>query len=67
MELYLYQNGFSPSENKSTWVKGSWTVRIFSEEIEIYDDLAEYSSAKYIMINKDLEKLKDVLQDAGLV
>lgn len=67
MELYLYQNGFKPSESGEGWVKGTWTVRIFQKEIEIYDDIIDDASGRYIMIEKDLDTLKKVLKDAKLV
>jgi hypothetical protein len=59
IEMYKY----TPGEYFNEWVKGTWTVRFGEEKIEAFDDFSNKAHNKYVVMPKDIESLRMLLDE----
>lgn len=57
MEKYLIDSGFIVGDFPNEFIYGEFTVRLFDNEIEIYDELDENNSNIYWIGEKTWENL----------
>jgi hypothetical protein len=47
--------------NRDTWTRDSWTVRIYGSDIEVFDKIER--SGKYYMENIDFVNIRQIIDD----
>jgi hypothetical protein len=57
----IKERGFQRTGKRDLWVRGSWTIRFFEDDIEIYDSIEE--SGKYLVQNINSVNINLVLAD----
>jgi hypothetical protein len=57
----LTKRGFSKMRNRDTWTKGSWTVRFYENDIEVFDSITE--SGRYLVDTVTRINIESVLDD----
>lgn len=63
LENILKENNFSQQNMPNEWVRDSWTVRFYGNEMEIYESTEPKGHGRYLLTEIDLEILKEVLND----
>jgi len=61
IKMILTKRGFSKLRNRDTWTKGSWTVRFYENDIEIFDSIEK--SGKYLVDTIIRVNIESVLDD----
>jgi hypothetical protein len=59
MEEIFKNFGFQKEKSENIWTKGIWTVRVFGQEIEIFDDPILGGDGRYYL--GDVNDLSDIL------
>ena len=57
MEKYLIESGFIQGEFPNEFTYGSWTIRLFSDLLEVYDGIEQGESGAYWIGEKTWENL----------
>jgi hypothetical protein len=57
----LKARGFLKMNNRDTWTRDSWTVRIYGSDIEVFDKIER--SGKYYMENIDFVNIRQIIDD----
>jgi hypothetical protein len=57
----LTSRGFSKLKSRDTWIRGSWSVRIYKDDIEIYDHPDK--SRKYYLGNINSIDINAILDE----
>lgn len=59
IEMYKY----TPGEYLNEWVKGTFTIRFEEDKIEAFDDFSSKAHSKYVVMPKDIESLRMLLDE----
>lgn len=62
MDDLMKTYGYTINDSQE-WIKRSWTVRIFDNEIEAFDDPTVYKLGRYFKGNLSKIKIKDLLDE----
>lgn len=57
----LTKNGFSKLKNKDTWIRDSWTIRFYENDIEIFDSIEK--SGRYFIDSIHRVNINLILND----
>lgn len=63
MEEYLLENGFVQGKYPTEYVRGSWTLRLDSLLIEVFDEMSPEGSGYYYSGESTMENLENILED----
>lgn len=58
MEMILKRNGFIPTENPNEYVRGTWTIRLENNKIEVFNSSED---VKPVYLFEDIRKI-DIYQ-----
>lgn len=59
----LKKHGFTEGEMDNEWVKNPWTVRLFNDEIEIFNEPRINTPGLYFKCQKTMENLLDIIYE----
>lgn len=62
MDDLMKTYGYTINDSQE-WIKRSWTVRIFDNEIEAFDDPTVHKLGRYFKGNLSKIKIKDLLDE----
>lgn len=63
MEEKLFENGFREGIFPGEYVRGSWTIRLDSFYLEVFDDMQPDGTGSYFYGESSYENLEKVLED----
>ena len=63
MTEILKKHGYREAEIANEWVKKSWTIRLFNDEIEAFNEPRINTPGLYFKGPKTLENLLDIIYD----
>lgn len=63
MEELLLKAGFRETEYENEWSKELWTIRIFKDEIEVFNEPRINTPGKYYKCKTTIENLKEILDE----
>lgn len=59
----LIKNGFKETEWENEWNKDSWTIRIYKDEIEVFNEPRINTPGVYYKCKTTMEKLELILKE----
>jgi hypothetical protein len=63
MEELLLKAGFKETEYDNEWSKGSWTIRIFRDEMETFNEPRINTPGVYFKCKTTIENLDIIIKD----
>lgn len=60
----LFKRGFRKTIKSNVWQKDSWTVRLYGDDIEIFDDIEK--SGKYLLDSIDRVNIQLALDELDI-
>ena len=63
MTEILKKHGYREAEIENEWVKKSWTIRLFSDEIEAFNEPRINTPGLYFKCQKTMENLLDIIYE----
>lgn len=63
MEEILFENGFVAGKFPGEYVRGTWTIRLDSIYLEVFDEMDPEGSGLYFHGESSYENLEKILED----
>jgi hypothetical protein len=63
MKDLLHKSGFRETEWENEWTKNDWTIRIFKDEIEVFNEPRANTPGVYHKCDTSLENLELIISE----